>query len=102
MDQVDQAARAAPHIPVESGCVTLVSKDMTQIWQVWMDGRIAGFPPGTILLNGAAPYLHKRVAEAWLRGKEHSTLKARLTRVAAAFARALRMRRSLAEGASRP
>ena len=89
------------HVPVEYGCVTLVSKDGADVWQVWLDGRIEGFPDGTVVLNGAEPCVNRRVAEAWLKGRAHSTLRARLRRAASAFVRAFHMGRSPGVDASR-
>jgi len=37
-----------------------------EVWKLWADGRAEGFPPGTVLMNKAAPILHALLSKKYV------------------------------------
>ena len=50
-------------------------------YKIWLDGRIEGFPQDSVILNALLPFVRREREIYWLKGKEYSSILARLRRV---------------------
>ena len=61
-----------------------------RVYRVWLNGRIEGFEPNSLVINGMMPLINRAKHVAWLKGIEYASIPARLRRVLVALGLACR------------
>ena len=72
-----------------------------RVYRIWLNGKIEGFEPNSMIINGLIPYLNREKHRCWLRGKEYASIQARLRRVLVAMGLASRKGELLENEASK-
>ena len=61
-----------------------------RVFRIWLNGKIEGFEPNALIVNGMLPYLRMEKHRCWLNGIEYASIQARLRRVLVALGLASR------------